>query len=276
MERIATARFRVYGIVQGVGFRPTVDRHASASGIRGSVCNKGPYVEIFAQGTPDRIGQFETLLREQPPRRSSILKIDRKEIEDAEIYSSFSIIESEKTDGEIFISPDIAICEECTQELYDPGNRRYLHPFINCTCCGPRLTILDALPYDRERTSMKMFPMCRACEEEYYSPLSRRYDAQPVCCNECGPEVYLLPAEGSKWTEAGLWPAGKNSFSAVSRMACFFKSPFSTVPFPHYVNCIQSPAGSSDSGKRTAAAARPPVRSAETPGRFPRRIRCEP
>ena len=214
MERIATARFRVYGIVQGVGFRPTVDRHASASGIRGSVCNKGPYVEIFAQGTPDRIGQFETLLREQPPRRSSILKIDRKEIEDAEIYSSFSIIESEKTDGEIFISPDIAICEECTQELYDPGNRRYLHPFINCTCCGPRLTILDALPYDRERTSMKMFPMCRACEEEYYSPLSRRYDAQPVCCNECGPEVYLLPAEGSKWTEAGLWPVGKNSFSA--------------------------------------------------------------
>ena len=194
MEKITTVRFRVYGIVQGVGFRPTVDRHASTSGIRGSVCNKGPYVEIFAQGTGEQIGQFETLLREQPPRRSSILKIDKKEIAGAEEYSSFSIVESEKTEGEIFISPDIAICEECTQELYDPDNRRYLHPFINCTCCGPRLTILDALPYDRERTSMKMFPMCRTCAEEYYSPLSRRYDAQPVCCNECGPEVYLLPA----------------------------------------------------------------------------------
>ena len=206
MEKITTARFRVYGIVQGVGFRPTVDRHASTSGIRGSVCNKGPYVEIFAQGTREQIGQFETLLREQPPRRSSILKIDKKEIAGAQEYSSFSIVESEKTDGEIFISPDIAICEECTKELYDPHNRRYLHPFINCTCCGPRLTILDALPYDRERTSMKMFPMCRTCAEEYYSPLSRRYDAQPVCCNECGPEVYLLPTAGSTDAETGFLP----------------------------------------------------------------------
>ena len=76
--------------------------------------------------------------------------------------------------------------------MYDPKDRRYLHPFINCTCCGPRLTILDALPYDRERTSMKEFPMCPECEAEYYNPESRRYDAQPVCCNACGPEVYLI------------------------------------------------------------------------------------
>lgn len=208
MEKIATTRFRVYGIVQGVGFRPTVDRHASTSGIRGSVCNKGPYVEIIAQGTQEQIGHFESLLKEQPPRRSSILKIDKKELEEAAAYSTFSIVESEKTEGEIFISPDIAICEECTQELYDPSNRRYLHPFINCTCCGPRLTILDALPYDRERTSMKMFPMCKTCAEEYYSPLSRRYDAQPVCCNECGPEVYLLPAAGSGGTVEGILSSG--------------------------------------------------------------------
>ena len=189
MTNRMTVRFRVYGIVQGVGFRPTVDRHAAVAGISGSVCNKGPYVEIIAQGDPGRISSFRTLLQEQPPKRAAILKIDEKPLEETTVYDDFRIVVSEKTDGEIYISPDIAICDECAQELYDPGNRRYLHPFINCTCCGPRLTILDLLPYDRERTSMKMFPMCRTCAEEYHNPASRRYDAQPVCCNDCGPQV---------------------------------------------------------------------------------------
>ena len=200
MDTISTVRFRVYGIVQGVGFRPTVDRHAQTAGIRGSVCNKGPYVEIIAQGTPEQIKSFESLLNEKPPRRAAILKIDEKPVEEAAVFNSFSIIESEKTSGEIYISPDIAICEECEQEMYDPQNRRYLHPFINCTCCGPRMTILDALPYDRERTSMKMFPMCKPCAEEYYGSWSRRYDAQPVCCNDCGPQVYLLPVKNDQKT----------------------------------------------------------------------------
>ncbi len=197
MTNRMTVRFRVYGIVQGVGFRPTVDRHAAVAGISGSVCNKGPYVEIIAQGDPGRISSFRTLLQEQPPKRAAILKIDEKPLEETTVYDDFRIVVSEKTDGEIYISPDIAICDECAQELYDPGNRRYLHPFINCTCCGPRLTILDLLPYDRERTSMKMFPMCRTCAEEYHNPASRRYDAQPVCCNDCGPQVYLLPSKKS-------------------------------------------------------------------------------
>ena len=198
MTNTSTMRFRVYGIVQGVGFRPTVDRHAHTAGICGSVCNKGPYVEIYARGTQDQIDCFRALLRDHPPRRAAILKIDEKPVADMEDLETFSIIESAKTSGEIYISPDIAICEECEQELYDPGNRRYLHPFINCTCCGPRMTILDALPYDRERTSMKMFPMCRPCAEEYYGSWSRRYDAQPVCCNDCGPQVYVLTPEGRK------------------------------------------------------------------------------
>ena len=210
MEKMTTLRFRVYGIVQGVGFRPTVDRHAQTAGIRGSVCNKGPYVEIYAQGTPDRVDRFRTLLNEKPPRRAAILKIDEKAAPEAPVFDAFSIVESEKTSGEIYISPDIAICEECEAELFDPGNRRYLHPFINCTCCGPRMTILDALPYDRERTSMKMFPMCKTCAEEYYGPWSRRYDAQPVCCNDCGPEVYLLPVRSE--TEKNNTPgAGSNA-----------------------------------------------------------------
>ena len=187
-----TKRIRVYGIVQGVGFRPTVSRHAMETGVTGTVCNKGPYVEIYAQGTPAQVDAFLTALEERPPRRAAILKIDAKRAENAVVYHSFEIIESEKTKGEIFVSPDIAICEDCKQELYDPKDRRYHHPFINCTCCGPRLTILDALPYDRERTSMKEFPMCPECASEYYDPKTRRYDAQPVCCNDCGPEVYLL------------------------------------------------------------------------------------
>ncbi|MBP3894754.1 MAG: carbamoyltransferase HypF [Atopobiaceae bacterium] len=187
-----TKRIRVYGIVQGVGFRPTVDRHATTAGIRGTVCNKGPYVEIFAQGSEGQIDRFVDLMNTRPPRRASILKIDVKPAEDAPTYEGFKIVESERTKGEIFISPDLAICEDCQRELYDPSDRRYLHPFINCTNCGPRMTILDALPYDRERTSMRVFPMCPTCAEEYYSPASRRYDAQPVCCNDCGPTVYLL------------------------------------------------------------------------------------
>ena len=116
-------------------------------------------------------------------------------VEEPEEFTQFDIIESEKTKGEIFVSPDIAICDECKEEMFDPKNRRYLHPFINCTCCGPRLTILDSLPYDRERTSMKEFPMCPSCADEYHNPDTRRYDAQPVCCNDCGPEVYLIGRE---------------------------------------------------------------------------------
>ncbi len=189
-----TWRIRVYGIVQGVGFRPTVSRHATSNGICGTVCNKGPYVEIYAQGQKKQMEGFLKALEVQPPKRAVILKINTEDVtaETDMHFETFDIIESEKTKGEIFVSPDIAICEECKEEMYDPKDRRYLHPFINCTCCGPRLTILDALPYDRERTSMKEFPMCPDCAEEYEDETTRRYDAQPVCCNKCGPEVYLI------------------------------------------------------------------------------------
>ena len=187
-----TVRLKVYGIVQGVGMRPVVARHATACEVTGTVANLGPYVEIFAQGDEKKVDEFVRLIEEEPPKRAAILKIDNRTLDDAPIYGSFEIIESGKTSGEIFISPDIAVCDECLEELYDKKNRRYLHPFINCTCCGPRLTILDSLPYDRERTSMKEFPMCEKCAAEYEDPATRRYDAQPVCCNDCGPEVFIL------------------------------------------------------------------------------------
>ena len=186
---------KIYGIVQGVGFRPFVSRLADEHGILGNVCNKGPYVEVLAQGPQASLDAFLDGLRHRAPERSTILKIDVAEQAASPSFSRFDIIESAKETGDIFVSPDIAICEKCKEELFDSGNRRYLHPFINCTACGPRLTILDAMPYDRERTSMGEFPMCDACHEEYVSPASRRYDAQPVCCNDCGPEVYILDGE---------------------------------------------------------------------------------
>ena len=166
MNQEITRQIRVYGIVQGVGFRPTVSRHATARGIRGNVCNKGPYVEIYAQGSEEAVEEFISDIQNRPPKRAAILKINVENIETPEQYTQFDIIESEKTKGEIFVSPDIAICDECKEEMFDKKNRRYLHPFINCTCCGPRLTILDSLPYDRERTSMKEFPMCPDCAKE--------------------------------------------------------------------------------------------------------------
>ena len=194
---------RVFGIVQGVGFRPTVKRHADACDIAGSVSNKGPYVEIFAEGSEECVHSFIKQIQEEPPKRAVILKLDVENVESGEdgihkvesetdSKEKFQIIESEKEQGEIFVSPDIAICPECKKELYDKNDRRYLHPFINCTCCGPRLTILDSMPYDRVRTSMGEFPMCEKCEYEYTHAETRRFDAQPVCCNDCGPEVYLL------------------------------------------------------------------------------------
>ena len=195
-----TANIHVYGIVQGVGFRPFISVTAKRLGLFGTVANKGSYVEIIVSGEPSQIDALTDEIKLRPPDRAVILGLDRLEIDEQE-FESFEIIESEKEYGDIFISPDIATCDKCRSELFDKSNRRYLHPFINCTQCGPRLTILDAMPYDRERTSMKKFPMCPQCAEEYYSPSTRRYDAQPVCCNDCGPELYII-GEDTKGGEA--------------------------------------------------------------------------
>ena len=189
---MTTKNIHVYGIVQGVGFRPFTSVTADRLGVKGTVANKGSYVEIIAQGELSDIKAFEEEIKLRPPERAVIMGLDSFTIDDAPEFESFEIIESEKEYGDIFISPDIATCDKCRAELFDKTNRRYLHPFINCTQCGPRLTILDAMPYDRVRTSMKHFPMCPECEREYTSPETRRYDAQPVCCNDCGPEVCII------------------------------------------------------------------------------------
>ena len=203
-EESLTRRYRVFGIVQGVGFRPFVSRLATAHGLSGSVANKGPYVEILAQGRRAAMADFRRALTEEAPERSAVLRVAEEALPPFSA-DGFAIVESASERGAVFVSPDIAVCEKCRRELFDPADRRYLHPFINCTACGPRLTILDAMPYDRENTSMKAFPMCRSCAAEYDDPASRRYDAQPVCCPDCGPQVYLLDSEargGAAITEA--------------------------------------------------------------------------
>lgn len=184
-------KIRVYGIVQGVGFRPFVSRLAAAGGLLGSVCNKGSYVEILVQGEAPALMRFQKDLKLQAPERSVILKMDVTE-QEPESFCGFQIIDSIKRSGDIFVSPDIAICPTCKIELFDKNNRRFLHPFINCTACGPRLTILKQMPYDRVRTTMSLFPMCPDCAAEYERLGDRRYDAQPVCCPDCGPQVYLM------------------------------------------------------------------------------------
>ena len=199
---------KIYGIVQGVGFRPYISRLFNGL-CSGSVKNCGSYVEIHLATENDRAMPRLTHMREIAPPRADIVDIDIKEISEDEYEDlvrddrpvpgeegkDFFIAESpveKPTDTPVFIPPDLAICDDCARELYDPSDRRYLHPFINCTQCGPRLTIIDSLPYDRPRTSMRDFEMCRSCASEYIDPSDRRYDAQPVCCNDCGPSVFFL------------------------------------------------------------------------------------
>lgn len=196
---------RIYGIVQGVGFRPFVSRLADRYGISGSVCNKGSYVEIIARADESVIGDFVHAIEAEAPERSAIVKVKVMDYPlDIEAPSGFEIALSKHEDGQIFVSPDIATCPDCVRELFDKNNRRYLHPFINCTQCGPRLTILDSMPYDRVKTSMASFPMCEACSVEYTDMDSRRYHAQPVCCNDCGPELYTLVGRASESDVQGM------------------------------------------------------------------------
>ena len=191
--------------MQGVGFRPFVSRLAERYGISGRVCNKGSYVEIIAKAAESALDEFVLAIEAEAPARSAIVKVKVMDSPvDISIDSGFKIALSKHEEGQIFVSPDIATCPDCAKELFDKNDRRYLHPFINCTQCGPRLTILDSMPYDRVKTSMAGFPMCEACSDEYSDINSRRYHAQPVCCNDCGPELYTLVGGASESAAQGM------------------------------------------------------------------------
>ena len=195
-EGIEAAGVSVRGVVQGVGFRPFVYRLASSLGLRGWVCNTSGDVRIEVEGDADAIALFLTRLRSTPPPLSRIEEIRREKIP-VRGLGPFEIRSSISEEGRFQrISPDIATCPDCIHELFNPQDRRHRHPFINCTHCGPRLTIIQDIPYDRPKTTMASFPMCAECRREYDDPLDRRFHAQPNCCPKCGPSLELVNREG--------------------------------------------------------------------------------
>ena len=191
-------RIHVDGVVQGVGFRPFVYRIAKKNGLRGYVKNLGDAgVEIHVEGEENAIREFLLELRTRAPPLARVEGIRITPVGD-ENHDDFTIAESSSGSGggDSIIPPDVAICDDCLRELFDPGDRRYMYPFIVCTNCGPRFSIIESLPYDRENTSMREFPMCESCRVEYEDPMNRRYHAEPVCCEECGPRYELITREG--------------------------------------------------------------------------------
>ncbi len=181
------------GIVQGVGFRPFVYRLAKRYGLTGWVRNSSKGVDIRALGAPDRLDEFAAALTAEAPPLARITGIRREEIplDGHDLPQEFVIVESKDESGFTLVSPDVATCKDCLRELFDPNDRRYRYPFINCTNCGPRFSIIKSLPYDRPNTTMAIFPMCDECREEYEDPMNRRFHAQPNACPECGPGVWL-------------------------------------------------------------------------------------
>ncbi len=184
-------KIRISGTVQGVGFRPFVRNLAARHHLRGWVCNTSGSVEIAAEGEAAALAAFTAALRAEAP---PLARIDTLEWEAVPVagYAVFEIRASVSEEGGFQpVAPDIAVCPDCEREIFNPDDRRYLYPFINCTNCGPRLTIIRDIPYDRPRTSMAPFEMCPRCRAEYENPDDRRYHAQPVACPECGPQVWI-------------------------------------------------------------------------------------
>jgi len=187
-----TYKITIKGTVQGVGFRPFIYALAERYILTGTVSNGSAGVEIFVNTDSLTFMQFLTAIEFELPPLASIESIEHEELEYQE-FLDFKIIET-KNEGDVTVNipPDISICSECEKELFDPTNRRYAYPFITCTHCGVRYSIIYDLPYDRVNTSMKFFEMCEACETEYNNPLDRRYHAQPIGCWDCGPTLQLV------------------------------------------------------------------------------------
>ncbi|MEW6030428.1 MAG: carbamoyltransferase HypF [Chloroflexota bacterium] len=184
-------RVHITGIVQGVGFRPFVYGLAARMNLDGWVRNTSAGVDIEVDGDKDALDAFVKALRDEAPPLARIDELTAS-FGPANGFCSFEIVHSEAVEGAFQpISPDVAVCGDCLRELFDPSDRRYRYPFINCTNCGPRFTIIKDIPYDRPKTTMAPFAMCPDCEREYKDPIDRRFHAQPVACPVCGPKVWL-------------------------------------------------------------------------------------
>jgi len=192
----ARKRLRVAGVVQGVGFRPHVYNLARRLGLAGFVLNDGAGVVVELEGPPAAIDEFVTQLQAAPPPRARLDAVEEEELAPAG-EDTFVIKESVPGEAQTLVSPDLATCGDCLDELLEPADRRYRYPFINCTNCGPRFTIIRGVPYDRPKTTMASFEMCPACRAEYDDPGNRRFHAQPNACAACGPRLALWDAEGN-------------------------------------------------------------------------------
>ncbi|MGX8774566.1 MAG: carbamoyltransferase HypF [Bacillota bacterium] len=194
---MTTEKIRLWGIVQGVGFRPFVAKIADRLSMKGEVLNIGGLVDITVTDTGERIDEFISTLVSEKPGPSEIVHIRRQKLPLTE-FSGFTIIKSDEGDDEAAMIPaDLAICPDCLRELYEEDNPRYLHPFISCQLCGPRYTIIDRIPYDRDNTSMIDFPMCDFCEGEYTDLHDRRHHAQTISCHDCGPELIWMNTDNT-------------------------------------------------------------------------------
>jgi len=197
---IQRAKVSVSGVVQGVGFRPFVYQIAQKSGLGGYVANTTAGVDIEIEGEPEQIETFFRDMHTHKPPLARVTRLEKRYLPPL-AYPDFMIRKSQADVARsVLISPDVSVCEDCLREMNDPLDRRYRYPFINCTNCGPRYTIIDDLPYDREKTSMAAFAMCEDCQREYDDPMDRRYHAQPVACWACGPNVRLHDSSGNAWT----------------------------------------------------------------------------
>lgn len=192
----------VTGRVQGVGFRPFVYSLAKKFHLTGTIQNNLDHVVLILKGKEDNLARAVEELKDSPPSLSKINTITVKEIPPG-YFAEFTIVPSKKIDAKSlpWVSADAAICKDCLEEMNAPSNRRYKYPFINCTQCGPRYTIIQALPYDRPNTTMSEFSMCAKCLEEYENPLNRRHHAQPTCCSVCGPAISLYRQSGELVTQ---------------------------------------------------------------------------
>lgn len=187
---------KVQGVVQGVGFRPFIYNLAKKLNLPGEVKNTSSGVEITVNTKNKKeVAKFIEIIKTDAPLLSHIVDIQFKEIE-FKYFDEFKIIKSESKNDITFVTPDAALCKECENELFNPNDRRYLYPFINCINCGPRYSIIKEIPYDRENTTMSIFKMCKECEEEFNSVVNRRFHAQPNCCSICGPNVYTKNNKG--------------------------------------------------------------------------------
>ena len=194
---VVRANIQVRGIVQGVGFRPFLHKLVTHYALCGWVRNTSEGAEMELEGEELRIRALLEALQKDPPRLAVIESVETVYYPDTKGYETFEILKSRTmAQRNTLISPDVGICEDCRRELFDPGDRRYRYPFINCTNCGPRFTIIRDVPYDRCNTSMAPFPMCPDCDAEYHTITDRRYHAQPDCCRTCGPALQFLGADG--------------------------------------------------------------------------------